>query len=222
MIHDSNPDGGRQNYFGLYPAIVTDLMDLENLGRIEVRFPFLGIQGDSEVRAWATLLSPYADRNQGLQILPEVDSQVIVGFEAGNLRRPYIVGSCWNGTETLPDIPLPPNNIRMLKTRSGHTLKFDDTEDATKLSLTTADGHFIEMDDGLNEVTLSHSNGSTIVMRASGTIEINANAGVDINAPVLNVHAPAANFDGIVNCASLIANTVVSSPVYTPGAGNIW
>ena len=57
------------------------------------------------MRAWATLLTPYADDEQGFEVLPEVDTQVVVAFEAGDLRRPYIVGSCWNGKETLPEAP---------------------------------------------------------------------------------------------------------------------
>ena len=74
MISDYTPDGGRQLYFGLYPAIVTDLVDPENLGRIEIKFPWLGSTGEQDVRAWATLISSYADDDQGFQVLPEVDS----------------------------------------------------------------------------------------------------------------------------------------------------
>ena len=61
-------DGAAPGYFGVYPAMVTDLVDPDSLGRIEVRFPFLGADGDRDVRAWATLCTPYADANAGLQI----------------------------------------------------------------------------------------------------------------------------------------------------------
>ncbi|WP_206058247.1 phage baseplate assembly protein V, partial [Nonomuraea zeae] len=96
------PDGSAPSYFGVYPAIVTDLVDPDKLGRVEVRYPWLGDDGDRDVRAWATLCSPYADDGQGLQILPEVGSQVVVGFEAGNPRRPYVLGSAWNGRAATP------------------------------------------------------------------------------------------------------------------------
>jgi uncharacterized protein involved in type VI secretion and phage assembly len=215
-------DGSRQSYFGLYPAVVTNLVDEESLGRIEVRFPWLGTDGDNDVRAWATLLSPYADENQGLQFLPEVDSQVVVAFEAGNLRRPYIVGSCWNGVEALPVDAEQANNIRVIKTRSQSVLEFDDTDGAEKVTLSTNSGHKLELDSGGSTVTLTHSNGSVITFTSAGKIEIQANAGVDITAPVLNVHAPTANFDGLVNCTTLVAKAAISSPSYTPGAGNVW
>ena len=52
---------------------------------------------------------------------------VVVAFEAGDFRRPYIVGSAWNGKESLPESPESANNKRLIKTRSGSLLEFDDT-----------------------------------------------------------------------------------------------
>ena len=222
MINAFTPDGGLQTYFGVYPALVTDLVDPESLGRIEVEFPWLGDPGRDDVRAWATLLSPYADRNQGLQTLPEVDSQVVVAFEAGNLRRPYIVGACWNGQEALPAEPTEANNIRVLKTRSGSKLEFDDSDGAVKVTLETAGGHRVEMADAGGDITITHSGGSSITLAASGNIEINATGSVELTASTLNVHAGAANFDGNITCMNLTASVGIVSPMYTPGAGNIW
>jgi len=222
MIHHTVDDGSRPGYFGLYPAIVTDLQDTEQLGRIQVRFPWLATAGDEDVRSWATLLSTYADNNQGLQILPEVGSQVVVGFEAGDLRRPYIVGSCWNGQEAMPENAEQANNKRLLKTRSGSVLEFDDTEGAPKITLSTQAGHKLVLDEASSEIKVTHANGCVITFSSAGKIEIQANASVDITAATLNVHAGVANFDGLVNCTTLIAKSAVVSPSYTPGAGNIW
>ncbi len=222
MISDFSPEGSGPLYFGLYPAIVTDIVDPDDLGRIEVKFPWLGEKGEQAVRAWATLLTPYADDEQGFQVLPAVDTQVVVAFEAGNLRRPYLVGSCWNGKESLPEAPEAANNKRLLKTRSGSLLEFDDTQGAFKVTLSMKSGHKLVLDDGAQEVTIIHSNGSVIRFNAGGQIEIQANATVEITASTLNVHAPVATFDGIVNCTTLNASVGVISPSYTPGAGNIW
>ena len=222
MIQKGVSDGDRPGYFGLYPAIVTDLVDPDRLGRVEVKFPWLGSEGERTVRAWATLLSPYADDGQGLFALPEKDSQVVVGFEAGDPRRPYIVGSCWNGVEATPVTAEAPNNKRVFKTRSQSELEFDDTQGSPKITLTTAAGHSLVIDEGGGEVTLSHANGCTIRINQGGQIEIQANSTVELNAASLNVHAPMANFDGMVSCTTLIASSAVVSPSYSPGAGNIW
>lgn len=221
-IHDFHPDGGTQGLFGLYPALVTDLVDPRSLGRVEVKFPWLGQDGEAAARAWATLLSPYADDDQGLQVMPEVGSQVVVGFEAGDPRRPYVVGACWNGREATPAAPEAANNVRVLKTRSGSLLEFDDTQGAPKVTLKTRGGHELVLDEGGQTVTLTHGNGSVITITAAGQVEIQANATVEVTASAVNVHAAAANFDGIVQCTTLIASAGVVSPSYTPGAGNVW
>jgi uncharacterized protein involved in type VI secretion and phage assembly len=220
MIGAFHPDGDAPRYFGVYPALVTDLVDPDAIGRIEVKFPWLGDDGD-EVRAWATLLSPYADDDQGLEVLPEVDTQVVVAFEAGDLRRPYIIGSCWNGREALPEAATAANNKRLIKTRSGSLLEFDDTDGAAQVTLSMRSGHKLVMSDSSQDVKLTHANGCVITFTASGQINMQANSTVEITAAAVNVHAGMAKFDGIVKCETLITNAVIS-PSYTPGAGNVW
>jgi uncharacterized protein involved in type VI secretion and phage assembly len=217
-------DGGAERHFGLYPAIVTKLTgDPESQKRIEIKLPWLGRHaGGQDVRAWARLITPYADDDQGIEILPEVDTEVVVAFEAGDLRRPYIVGACWNGREEMPEQPSDANNKRLWKSRSGSLLEFDDTQGAAKVTLSMQSGHTLLLDDSAQKVELRHSNGCVITMNAAGQIQIQANATVEVTASALNVHCPAATFDGIVNCTTLVASSGVVSPSYTPGAGNIW
>ncbi len=127
-------DGSAPGYFGVYPALVTKLVaDASEKpqpmpGQVQVKFPWLGQDADAAVRAWATLCSPYADDDQGLEILPEVGSEVVVAFEGGNLRRPYIIGAAWHGKAALPNDAVAANNIRVLKSRGKSRLEFDDTQ----------------------------------------------------------------------------------------------
>lgn len=215
------PDGDGPRWFGLYPARVLDMVDPEGRARVKVGFPAFGAAGDT-VSAWATLLTPYADADQGLHILPEVGSQVVVAFEAGDPARPYIVGACWNGVDSPPEPAESANNLRTLKTRAGSLLQFDDSQGAVKLTLSLASGHQLVLDDASQEVTLTHSNGCVINMNVAGQVTITANATLEINASTVNVHAPMVNCDGVVKCETLIASSGVISPSYTPGAGNIW
>lgn len=208
-------------HFGVYPAIVLDVVDPDGLGRIKVGFPWLG-QDASRVFAWATLLSFYAEDDSGFVALPSVDTQVVVAFEAGDLRRPYIIGAAWNGVESMPITPERANNTRTLKTRSGTVLEFDDTPGAPVVTLTTPSGHVLRLDDGASQVELLHSAGPVLTLTAAGGVEIRANSTVDVTAPTVNVHAAVSNFDGIINCTSIICSAGVVSPMYTPGAGNIW
>lgn len=214
-------DGDSSRYFGVYPALVVDIVDPESLGRIQVKFPWLGADGDS-VRAWATLLSPYADDDQGFEVLPAVDTQVVVAFEAGDLRRPYIIGSAWNGREAMPEAPADPNNKRLIKSRAGSLFEFDDTEGAAKVTISLKSGHKLVLDDGAQEVKLQHSNGCMIKFDAAGNVTITAMGSMTLNAPAgLTVNAPMSTFNGAVTCQPLTA-TAITSPLYSPGAGNIW
>lgn len=215
------PDGDGARWFGVYPALVSDLVDPEAHGRIQVSFPSFGQAGET-VRAWATLVTPYADDGQGLEILPEVGSQVVVAFEAGDPSRPYIVGACWNGKRALPEAAQAANNLRTLRTRSGSLLQFDDTEGAAKVTVSMQSGHRLVLDDASQELTVQHSNGCKIVMNIAGQITITANATVEVNASAVNLHAPTVTCDGLLQCQTLIASTGVVSPSYTPGAGNVW
>lgn len=221
MIGSFRPEGSGPLYFGLYPAIVTEIVDPDRLGRIQVKFPSLGEGGD-EVRAWATLITPYADDDQGFEFLPAVDTQVVVAFEAGDPRRPYIVGSCWNGKESLPEAPEAANNKRLIKTRSGSLLEFDDTHGAAKVTVSMSSGHQLVLDDGAQEISLKHSNGCTLKFDSSGEVTITATGGITVNAPSgANINAPSSVFSGNITCQGLTA-TSITSPQYSQGAGNIW
>jgi uncharacterized protein involved in type VI secretion and phage assembly len=214
-------DGDGPTFFGVYPAWVTDLVDTKGLGRIEVSFPFLGKDGNDAVRAWATLCTPYADKDQGLCILPEVGSQVLVAFEAGSFYRPYIIGSAWNGKAALPHAAEKPNNIRVWRTRADSRLEFDDTKGAPKVTISTKSGHQVVLDDGASEITVQHAQGCVIRLTSS-SVEIQANSSVEVTAPMVEVTAPMSTFSGVVQCQTMVAESFVISPAYTPGVGNIW
>ena len=214
-------DGAGPTFYGVYPAWVTDLVDPKKLGRVEVSFPFLGKDGNDAVRAWATLCTPYADKDQGLCILPEVGSQVLVAFEAGSFYRPYIIGSAWNGKAALPHAAESSNDIRLLRSREDSRLEFDDTKGAPKVTVSTKSGHQVVLDDGGQEITIQHATGCVIKLTAT-SVEITANVSVEVNAPMVQVTAPISTFSGFVQCDTVIASAFVISPAYTPGVGNIW
>lgn len=214
-------DGAAPGFFGVYPALVTDLVDPERLARIEVRFPTLGTDGDRDVRAWATLCTPYADDDQGIQILPEVGSQVVVAFEAGSLRRPYVIGCAWNGKAAPPHTPDAANDKRTWRSRAKSMIEFDDTAGSEKVSITMTSGLQVVLDQGAHELTVKHSTGATIRIAASGAVQVTTDATVDVKASQVSVTAPFSQFTGIVQAKTFIADAFMISPAYTPGVGNL-
>lgn len=219
MALPAPPDDGGPRYHGVYPAIVTNIVDEKNLGRVEVKFPWITGDGERDVRTWARLCSPYADNNQGLQVMPAVDSEVIVAFGAGQFEWAYIVGSVWNGMETTAATPEQANNIRLFRTRADSRLEFDDST-PPKVSLTMASGHKVVLDDAAQEILVEHAGGCSIRLTPL-SIEIDANVSLDVTAPMVNVDAAVSTFSGIVECNTLMADAFVLSPGYSPGVGNL-
>lgn len=213
-------DGCGPRHYGVYPAFVTDLVDREGRGRIQVRFPTLGTDGDRQVRAWATLCSPYAGKGQGLEILPEVGSQVVVAFSAGELNHPYIVGACWNGAAKPPEAAQKANDVRMLRSRSGTVLRFDDAAKPS-VTLSMRSGHRIELNDATGQVTIKHAKGPVITLTQSGQIMIKSTT-VLVDAGSVTVKAGTSTFTGVVNCTTLNASVAVNAPLVRTAVGNLW
>ena len=120
---------------GTQTAIVTDNQDPDRLGRVKVKFPWLP-SGDTG-SAWVRLATFGAGKDRGTYWLPEVDDEVLVAFTHGEPNHPIIVGSLWNGKDRPPQEAGDggKNDIRFFKSRSGHTLLFDDTEGKERISI---------------------------------------------------------------------------------------
>ena len=121
-------------------GIVTRNSDPDDLGRVKVKYPWLS---DGEESAWACVAAPMAGKDRGFLFLPEVDDEVLIGFEHGDIHRPLVLGALWNGKDRLPigageavggDSLV---NNRVLKSRSGHTILLDDTAGAEEITMWT-------------------------------------------------------------------------------------
>ena len=213
-------------FYGVYPALVINNHDLKRPGSIKVRLPMLAAdEGGGEV--WARLAVPMAGAGRGTFFLPEVDDEVLVAFEGGNVQRPYIVGALWNGQDTPPVASSEANNIKAVVSRSGIRITLDDSAGAVKLRLETPGGRVVVLDDGAQQIDLSDTMGNEVRLDAHGItvtcaakVKLNAST-VEIDAAMLTVNSPMAHFRGVVQCDTLIANSVVGSS-YTPGPGNVW
>jgi uncharacterized protein involved in type VI secretion and phage assembly len=123
---------------GIVIGVVSTLEDEANLGRIRVSYPHLGgVESD-----WARLSSPMAGAQRGVFFRPEVGDEVLVAFEHGDPRRPYVLGSLWSQEDKPPpdDGDQKANNWRFICSRSGHIILLDDTPGKEKIELIDKDG----------------------------------------------------------------------------------
>ncbi len=89
-----------------------------------------------------------AGNDRGTFFLPEVDEEVLVAFDRGEMSHPYVIGALWNGVDAPPETNSDGNNnIRKIKSRSGHEIIFNDEDAAEKLEIRTTAGHTIILDD---------------------------------------------------------------------------
>jgi uncharacterized protein involved in type VI secretion and phage assembly len=162
-------DGAKMT--GVVIGLVTNNKDPENLGRVRVRFPWFSDDDESQ---WARVATLMGGKDRGTLFLPEVDDEVLVAFEQGDLRRPYIIGALWNGVDTPPKefVNDGKNNLRLIKSRSGHLIKLDDTEGGEKIQVIDKTGkNSILIDAKDNTITIT-SDKDIVLKAAKGKISL--------------------------------------------------
>ena len=219
----------RKRLYGVYPANVQDINDPDQQGRVRVRLPWSPDNGDGGYEIWARLTVLMAGNSRGTWFIPDVGDEVLVMFEGGDPRRPYIVGALWNGQDAPPESMdgAGENNIKSIRSRNGVKVTLDDSNGQEQMVLETPGGQRITLKDGPGAVEIVDSNGNSVKLETSG-ITVNASAQVTINATqvavsagMLTVDAGLSRFSGVVQADTVVSNSVISAS-YTPGAGNIW
>ena len=121
--------------YGVVTAIVTGNQDSDNMGRVTVKYPWMGEAQDKQ-SYWARVTTFMAGSNRGGYFLPEVDDEVLVAFENGDINYPYVIGTLWNGVDKpIENNSDGKNNIKAIHSRSGHKIILDDTKDKEKFIL---------------------------------------------------------------------------------------
>lgn len=160
---------------GVVIGIVTSNQDPEERGRIKVKFPWRDDEGETY---WARLASLMAGSERGAVFYPEPDDEVLIAFEHGDINHPYIIGALWNGQDKPPETNSDgKNNIRKIRSRSGHELVFNDDSEQKKekVEIHTNGGHVITLDDaqGSEKVEINSKSGHKILLNdAAGSEKI--------------------------------------------------
>lgn len=140
-------------------ATVIDNKDPEKLGRIKVRFIW-----DQQPTTWLRVITPHAGPDRGCYFIPEVDEQVLVGFEFNNPDCPYIIGSLFHGAAKPQPWQDPKNNKKAICTKSGNEICFNDEAGKEEIVIRNKESG--------NEMSLSLSGEGKITIKSKGTIEL--------------------------------------------------
>lgn len=202
---------------GVYVAIVTSNEDPDNQGKIKVVFPWMNNEVESH---WARVATLYAGKDRGHYFIPEVDDEVLVVFEHGDPNHPYIVASLWNGKDELPEPGHPDgkNNHKVIETRSGHKLTFDDTDGAERISLVDSSlNNSITIDVPSDNITILAKTGDIHIKAPAGSINFSSKTMTE-NVTETKDHTSGATHDITVSAADY-TETVDAAKSLTVGAG---
>lgn len=219
--------GGR--FHGVYAGLVQDVVDPDGQGRVRIRLPWSPDASGETYEAWARLATLMAGGDRGSFFIPDPGDEVLVAFEAGDPRRPYVLGALWNGQDAPPETMDSGgrNEKKVLRSRNGVKVTLDDKDGQEKLVLETPGGQKLTLADGPGKIDVEDSNGNSITFDSAGVTVTTGNkvtvqaSTVEVTAGMVTVNAGMSKFSGVVQADTVITNTVVSA-CYTPGAGNIW
>ncbi len=183
------PSSVTHGFNGVVVGLVTNNMDEDKkLGRVKVKFPWLDENQESH---WARVATPDAGPKRGMMWLPEVNDEVLIAFEHGDINRPYVLGGLWNGKD---ETPLPVSdavggdgkvNQRIIKSRSGHVIILDDTQG--KESITIRDKT------DKNEIMIDSAK-NTLSIKIDDAINVEANGKITFKSPMDDFIVECKNF----------------------------
>jgi uncharacterized protein involved in type VI secretion and phage assembly len=170
---------------GLVIGLVTNIQDPESLGRVRVQFPTLG---DSIEGIWARVALPGAGPDAGMSFLPQIDDEVVVGFEHGDTRRPVVLGALHNSVDKPHE--------KMRGSQDGGSLVVYGRQDAEidlqkQLVIHAKDAMTVKIDRGGNgQGDYKQENagafelkaGTTMKIESTGELTIKSSAGITVDA----------------------------------------
>ena len=177
---------------GVAIGVVTNNEGDAGKGQIKVKLPWR----DHQESFWVRLAVPMAGADRGTYFVPEVGDEVLLAFDQGDIRHPYMIGALWNGQDSPPQTNADgENNVRQIRSRSGHELTFDDTAGAEAIEIKTAGGHIIRLDDssGSEKIEIKDSTGSNkiIIDSAKGSMELESAQSLKIKSNSIDIEAGA-------------------------------
>jgi len=187
-VLEGKRDLSTHRWTGVYPAVVTNIKDEENIIRFKVKFPWFNETLESD---WARIIGPGGGNNHGIQWMPEVGEEVLVAFEQGNFNYPYILGGLWNSQDAAPEPQFHAggSNVekRTFMSRVGHVMRFTDQSGQEKIEIYDGQNKVkIIMDAANSKITIESAGDIDIIstgntnIKATGNIKAEATGNVDI------------------------------------------
>jgi hypothetical protein len=183
-------DEVKSKFYGVAVGRVINPLDPLALGRVQVQLPFID---DLDLSPWARVATLMAGPAHGSYFIPNLGDEVLVAFEHGDLKAPYIIGSLWNAMAP-PPLPSPVPQIRMLRTLVGNQIMFTDVPPsitimtpAGKTVLLSPAG--VQIMAGVNVINMTPDG---ITITGNPKLSLISSGMIDITAPSVSINGAAA------------------------------
>jgi type VI secretion system secreted protein VgrG len=157
-------------------ALVIDVRDPENLGRIRVRY-FWPVERPQDAETdWLRVLTPYSGEGKGQLFTPELNSQVLIGYTQGLAEQPYVLGNLFHGrNDAAATYTHNGGEIKGIQTKAGNKITFHDQKGAEKILI--SNGRYKE-----TALEITFKDGGLIELKTKGDISLAAGKNVTIQA----------------------------------------
>ena len=164
---------------GLVIGVITDNQDPDGQGRVKVKYPWLSGEHTSD---WARVVVPGGGPERGVEFLPEINDEVLVGFELGDVHHPYVLGGLWNGQDTPPKkssqiISGGKVQQRIIRSRTGHIITLDDG-DSGGVTIEDREGNQIKLDSSKKALSIEIKGDATLKAQGNLTLEAQDNIAI--------------------------------------------
>ncbi len=166
---------------GLLNAIVKDIWNEKHPGMVKIEY-LLG-EKDYKTSDWVRVMTPYAGTEYGNYWLPEIGTEVVVGFIQGNLNMPIILGCLWNQIDSHPKEAVnQENDIKTIMTKAGNKITFCDKKEKEKITIETPKNMNITIDDENELIVLQdkEKKNGVVVDGKEGNITVTAKTAIKL------------------------------------------
>ena len=195
-------------------AIVVDNFDPSRMGRVRVKYPWQSAN-DENSTPWIRISSPMASKDAGFVFTPDINDEVLIDYEDGNIERPYVCGAFYNESNKPAVVAQTqfPGLVKSITSKHGHHISFTDNAGSERFLASSSKlaklitsygvgeetfkgdvldrylGGGFEISDyyGVYSIKGCTHNRSLDISSPFGTVSLNAFQGITINAPLGDV-----------------------------------
>lgn len=173
--------------YGVAIATVIDNVDLTGEARVQLSLPWA-----PGFEPWARVATLMAGLERGSFFIPQIGDEVLIGFNHGDIREPFVIGALWNTLDRPPSLlPTDAVNKRIIRTPLGQEISFDDLEQSITIS------NLLQFELGLGpEASELASAGASVSLDIAGNVTITGMVSITLNAPTITITGDTVTISG--------------------------